>query len=468
MLIGSPAMKRARLKSPPRRFEPSSEKSRPVPEMGTAAQELPDKKVAWGKIALGVGSGLAALGGALAATPAGTAFIQEHHLAQCLGLDDPIDLVDLTLDTTAPVGFPEADASAQQNSAWWVSLSPEQQAHHLDQHPHLVGNLEGLPASVRDQANRASLADTTESLVNRRTDLEGQNGRLSELRKEAVETQMQDLESVSRILEGEGRYLLAFDAHSGEMPHAVVASGNPDTADHVAVTVPGVNTTVRSLPGMVREGERIATEAQRQLREAGRGEESVSTVAWVGYDTPQFEDSFCQKVDGGLDSASTRLARRGAESLNSFYQGLQAARPAGSEVNLTALGHSYGSLTTSLALQQGGHGVDNLVVYGSPGLDLGQYSDLQIAPGRGFEMTAEGDKVPELVGRIRWYGEPTKDNPDLVHLTTEETVIDGLTYEGVHAHSQYPQNGSNDRLRVSGYNLASVVADLAQNAVQAG
>ena len=59
------------------------------------------------------------------------------------------------------------------------------------------------------------------------------------------------------------------------------------------------------------------------------------------------------------------LARAGGEDLAAFYQGVNASRT--DDPHLTALGHSYGSLTTGYALQHDGTGVDDAVLFGSPG-----------------------------------------------------------------------------------------------------
>ncbi|WP_064964379.1 hypothetical protein [Mycolicibacterium conceptionense] len=55
-------------------------------------------------------------------------------------------------------------------------------------------------------------------------------------------------------------------------------------------------------------------------------------------------------------------------------------------------------------------------------------------------------------------------NLTFTQLSTEPTTLpppDGRTLEGVsglHAHSQYPQMGDNQQLRITGYNIAAVVA----------
>lgn len=64
-----------------------------------------------------------------------------------------------------------------------------------------------------------------------------------------------------------GRMLLVLDIFSGEQGKAAIVIGNPDDANHVAVTSPGMNTNIRnSMSGMVDE-----SRALRQNWAAGPG-----------------------------------------------------------------------------------------------------------------------------------------------------------------------------------------------------
>jgi hypothetical protein len=60
----------------------------------------------------------------------------------------------------APMGglaAPPENGTPSQNAAWWDSLSPAGQAILLHDHPDWLGNMDGLPGSVRSQANMARL-----------------------------------------------------------------------------------------------------------------------------------------------------------------------------------------------------------------------------------------------------------------------------------------------------------------------
>lgn len=474
----------AAYQSPPRLPKQAREPAEESPaDVAEKAEGKSKDKRRLAKLALGVGAGLGTV--AAFASPVGQAYLQETHLLQCLGLPDPLqtgDLIDLSVESQLPAGVPSHRATPTQNKAWWDGLSKQQQNDLLRNHPHALGDRDGLPAEVRDQANRTNLEMAYQDLEQQHETVRAQVEALGDqvgrglpertprIKLEALESRLADLRAVRKsVAEGEGRYLLSFQPE-GEVATAVVADGNPDTAEHIAVTVPGVNTGVRSLPRMMREGDALKDEATLQLTRVGRGEESISTIAWVGYETPSYntEGNLCEKISDGLSAASLTRARNASGDLNRFYKGLETAHEQGEDPNITAIGHSYGSLATSLALQQGGHGVDNLVVYGSPGLELDRYSDLGLEPGRSYEMTAINDGVAEKVGQIRWFGEPTKSRDDLVHLSTQTAEVNGVKYGGAVEHSDYPRTDDNGRVLISGHNVAAVISGLPDNALRVG
>ncbi|BCI55749.1 hypothetical protein NIIDNTM18_50270 [Mycolicibacterium litorale] len=97
---------------------------------------------------------------------------------------------------------------------------------------------------------------------------------------------------------------------------------------------------------MVGEASALRSEIQNQLGLAGRGGEPVSTIAWLGYEPPANDD--ISVLEAGFD----RRANEAAPDLADFYRGVNATNVHGSEVNLSAFGHSYGSLTTAQALHE--------------------------------------------------------------------------------------------------------------------
>jgi hypothetical protein len=314
-----------------------------------------------------------------------------------------------------------------------------------------------------------------------------------------------DLQAVDDALteaarNGADARLMLLDLHSGERVHAAIAVGNPDTAEHVSVTAPGLNTTVAaSMAAMVSEATSLRREALRQLSRAGRAEQEVAAIAWIGYDTPQVrlpdDPADLPAVARGLYQVShDDVATAGAADLARFYDGIVAAR-GGAPLNLTAIGHSYGSLTTGLALQQPGrHEVDAAIFYGSPGIGAATPAQLGLQPGTVFTMATpddpirwvhDGPPVARVLAQVipgtvddallgaadlsgaGHFGPDPATNPNFVHLETGPVrAADGWLLEGAAGHSQYPEPGLAGLPRSSGYNIAAVVAGLPHNVIE--
>ncbi len=259
--------------------------------------------------------------------------------------------------------------------------------------------------------------------------------------------------------------------------------GDPDNADHVSVTTPGLGTNLReSLGSMMGEAQMLKLEAESQLRDVNKSD-TVATIAWIGYDPPQ-------KEYANLDIGNVVLqgrAESAAPVLANFYEGLDTASTK-NDPHITALGHSYGSLATSLALQESGRAVDDVVFYGSPGLGeklppvsqlvlapqvLGldwnnavkSPSDLGLSSGHVFEMSEVKDPVANAnrfglsPNRIDWI-----EHLDTAQLTVTDSQGNERTYTGAEGHAEYPREGDKGLLHRSGYNLAAVLAGLPENA----
>ncbi|MFV8054637.1 alpha/beta hydrolase [Mycobacterium sp. 48b] len=399
---------------------------------------------------------------------------------------------------------------------FWESLTPEERDALYQRDPS-IANHNGMPAVDQDYYNRQTLdrelpqaqaaQARAEALKAQHPDWAGGNnipppnkpGAIFDdrLKYEAWQRELNDaqngakplpaLQAIDRaVRDNPERKLMLLDTKSGELVHAAIAVGDPDTADHVSVTAPGLNTTVQdSIEGMANEATDVRKEALNQLDLANRDDETVAAIAWIGYDTPQVPgwDQFGVSAEGGWDVTHDDLARAGAHDLAGFYDGINAAHQG--PLDLTAIGHSYGSLTTGLALQEpGNHGVDNVLFYGSPGIEASTPQDLQMQPGHVYVMEAPDDPIQKvydaraviqgipIIGsylndEFGDFGPNPATNPNFTQLSTAPTTLpmpDGRTLEGVsgpHAHSQYPQLGDNSQPRTSGYNIAAVVAGTA-------
>ncbi|MCV7122156.1 hypothetical protein H7H53_03155, partial [Mycobacterium lacus] len=260
-----------------------------------------------------------------------------------------------------------------------------------------------------------------------------------------------------------GASLILLDTASN--PRKVLAAigvGDVDNAERVGVTVGGLNTRVSSSVGdMVREAQAQRGKAV-ELR--GRAEvanpEAVASIAWLGYDAP----------DSLKDVTHDWLARDAAGPLNSFYKGLAATANAPDQ-HITAFGHSYGSLVTSLALQQGAP-VSDVVLYGSPGTELTNVTQLGVQPGHAYYMIGVNDHVSDIIPDFGAFGAAPQDVPGMTQLSVNTGVApgpllgDGLLHERAYGHSEYARDGNNNQLRMSGYNMAAVLAGLPEDLIE--
>ncbi len=170
----------------------------------------------------------------------------------------------------------------------------------------------------------------------------------------------------------------------------------------------------------------------------------MATVSWLGYEAPQWGD-LARPSRSVTDDAA---ARRGAVDLAAFNNGLDAARTR--PAHLTALGHSYGSLTTSLALQRG-TGVDDAVLFGSPGLGTSDVADLGLRPGRVYVAEAREDPVADFAS----FGSDPNQLDGVTGLSAARSVIDGVVRQESVGHSEYLTDDT-----TSQYGMAAVVAGL--------
>ena len=249
--------------------------------------------------------------------------------------------VDLTGAGGVPAPPVGGDPAA--NHRWWQSLTDEQRQQVLAHDPGLVGNLNGIPAEVRDAANRARLGsestriDTEITDTRQRLDTAIRSAERNEwdpyaelpgplqARLEGLQEQRAALDAVTRTAAPDGRQLLLLDIDGHDAPRAAVAVGNVDTARHVAVFTPGLGSTVSgSLERYTRDMNGVVDVASEQLDKAGRADQGVAAVAWLGYDAPQLDGS---TLNPAASVASSSPAQRGGRELAGFLDGINASRP---------------------------------------------------------------------------------------------------------------------------------------------
>ncbi|WP_353945072.1 alpha/beta hydrolase [Streptomyces sp. HUAS MG91] len=279
-------------------------------------------------------------------------------------------------DPQIPKDDPKAAAE------WWKALSPEERQEYTTLYPKQIGSTDGLPTDVRDDANRTALAQELNALQEGNYDetFPGESDETVNQRLKNAELLSDRLDAGDSATKGRELYLIGYD--SKDDGRAVIAMGNPDTADHTGILVPGTNTNMESVPGQLN---RIGM-LQKSAENKSDGE-SVAMITWLGYDAPEGSPTDFNSVGG------TGRAEDAAPDLRQFVAGTHASHD-GSPSHTTVMGHSYGSTVVGAAAAGGsGLGADDVVVVGSPGMTVHEASDLQMDPEHVWVGGAKDDPI---------------------------------------------------------------------------
>ncbi len=279
------------------------------------------------------------------------------------------------------------DKSPAERKAWWDGLSKEQREEYVAVYPNIIGNLDGIPANVRHEANLENL----NLLIG---EMEGRDD-------EKARTQLAGLQEIDRKLEENEKLRLK---HPKEPPmlllgiggegggRAIVAYGNPDTSKNVSAYVPGLGTAL--------DKDFVNNDVAKRAHDTAMGareiDPSSAAIVWLGYDAPQVgPDS--ESILGNLAVAKDDNAKLGAPAYNSFMSGLGATNQH-DDPHLTAIGHSYGSRTVGAAAQAEGGipGADDILFVGSPGVGVDRAEDLGVGRDHVFVGAADNDAVTHL------------------------------------------------------------------------
>jgi pimeloyl-ACP methyl ester carboxylesterase len=393
--------------------------------------------------------------------------------------------------TLEQAAIPARGATPVEVAAWWQAQSTAEQVTLTRAFPGLIGRLDGIPAYVRDRANRLVLAqeinaDTTQiaALRAEQSSLQSEVNQLAaiapagglnsgqQLRPDqiqaayALQQAQQQLDGINANLAsvstrlgalsgleaklGEGgtqtffnnrlltmpqMYLLGFDTDG--VGHAIVACGDPDTARNVAVYVPGLNTSLSTHFDQADIGhdQNMTLQANQDT-----GTDSNASIIWLGYNPPQAQ------VPGIYHVAGTGDAAAAVPALTNCLAGLRAVN---TEIdNLTLVGHSYGSLVVGETAKQSRLPVDNIVLIGSPGVSVYHAADLNIPASHVWAGEAANDPV----GQFRWFSNAPTD-PDFG--ANQFVVAAGDTTPlgtGLNAHGEY-FNENSQSLK----NIASII-----------
>ncbi|WP_405831841.1 alpha/beta hydrolase [Streptomyces sp. NBC_00105] len=328
---------------------------------------------------------------------------------------------------------PPKGSDPQLNAEWWKGLSEEEREAYITLQPASVGALNGLPADVRDSANRTVLAETHGAYKTELNAIPGepkpkyhhvQHGRTWTREKTDewsawndkhgeryahLKDRLEGMETIQNRFNATGErglpeaYLLGFDAEANNDGRVILANGNPDTADHTAIFVPGTKTTLGTISDEAAKSDALWRESS-----ALAPGQSVSTITWFDYDAPNTILT---------EAPHDKWAEQGAPTLRQFLDGNQTAHQAatGDTAHTTLIGHSYGStLIGDTAKYRSEYAdswadpmpVQDVVAVGSPGMQADRAGDLGFQPRHVWAMEGGGDdNGVTLGGRVSGLGD---------------------------------------------------------------
>jgi Alpha/beta hydrolase len=332
----------------------------PAPAPAAARDAL--RHAAWAaEAAAGTGDGLAGLGIRDAFGPA--------------DFEDLLARVPLTGPFVAPA-LP-APRPPDEVARWWTGLSAAAQLAAIAQTPGRIGALDGLPAWARDRANRLLL---DRALADPRTPaLAAFTAGVVARRVAAEEAAGNEVQLTLLDLAGD---------------RVVMALGDLDAADAVAVLVPGIgNSPADDLGALVRQARHVGAAARDAAPAA-----TTAVAVWLGYRPP-----------ATVSATITRTAAwRGGPALAATLAGLSAARSAtgGARLRTTVVAHSYGTVVVDEAADVPGTlAADAVVLLGSPGME-DDAASLE-AP-----LVVDGVAAGDVVPRLHWFGDGGTLDPD--------------------------------------------------------
>ncbi|OPC81106.1 hypothetical protein B4N89_09210 [Embleya scabrispora] len=338
---------------------------------------------------------------------------------------------------------PVPDLDPTQTAAWWRGLSDEQRALYPAAYPRRLGGMDGLPAAVRDTANRIALDQRLTELA---PALAGGTSPNHDRRE------WENLTEIKRVLVAgharpPGKELILLKFGDKFLDGQVIMSvGDPDRAEHVSISVPGTDATV--INGLAGGIKRIDAMQHAADTLTPGGSSNVASVFWLDYDAPE-------KGVAGLSGSMVGWDRsqEGAPRLNSFVNGVRAQ---GRDRHITMIAHSYGTAVVGDAARAGsGPGVDDVVSLGSPGMHVKRAQDLHMDPKHVWAERALGTSKDTLVVEGGAYSHGADHKPggrslvdtilgegnDPVTPTDEEFGANVMSGDA-HAHDDYWNPGS--------------------------
>jgi pimeloyl-ACP methyl ester carboxylesterase len=161
-----------------------------------------------------------------------------------------------------------------------------------------------------------------------------------------------------------------------QLQHYAVLFGDIETAEHVAVFVPGVG-----------DGTNLCDDWIPEARNLFEAAPSTAVVLWKGYDNPA--DILVAAADS-IECNEDLLTAAG--DLTAFVEWLELDP----KQSLTVVAHSFGSMVVGAALADCDLHVTDVVVAGSPGMTVDELARLHLDQSHFFSEQAPGDAVAEL------------------------------------------------------------------------
>jgi hypothetical protein len=288
--------------------------------------------------------------------------------------------------TAAATAIPPRATAPAEVKKWWDSLSAMQQESLLYTHSAEIGALDGVPAVVRDRANRTRLTELKAQLTAEQARLNGLGERQISLDRDRlaeIDAKLRGIESIERRLGKAGpaqqqSYLLGIDTNG--TGRAIVAMGNPDTAANLCTYVPGTKARLELVDGEMDRADRMVNAAK-----AADGSASTSVIAWVGYEAPQ---------NPILDAPFDKYADGAKKDLDRFQDGLRATHE-GPRSHNVLVGHSYGTTVIGHTARDERLDVDDVVFVASPGVGVDKIGDLHVPPDHVYATVAENDIIKQ-------------------------------------------------------------------------
>jgi len=161
-----------------------------------------------------------------------------------------------------------------------------------------------------------------------------------------------------------------------QLQHYAVLFGDIESAEHVAVIIPGVGDGTNLCDDWIPDAQNLFEKAP-----------ATAVVLWKGYDNPV---DVMAAAAGSIECSEDLVTA--ANELTAFVESLDLEP----EQSLTVVAHSFGSIVTGAALADCGLVVTDVIVVGSPGMTVDELRELHVQQSHFFSEQAPGDAIAEL------------------------------------------------------------------------